>query len=223
MATAPLLIKHLQQTYDAVHAVRPELQTKLDCLIECQPYYKMYENTVEEHTYTFLIADALGIEAKFSSLVAALMDWDISGITIAEALNILRTNQKPPSATVTTLCAMPAVATSVDDCADLIRDLFNSIAVFRSRAAPAAIKSDIQKRMGFADTSRHLEVPLHSIAKQYNAAFKEVKALAKTLMDVQKDQTTVRKQLMYKQSMVALQATGKAPTTDSTIELLLEL
>lgn len=223
MATAPLLIKHLQQTYDAVHAVRPAMQNKLDCLIDSQPYYKLQEDADTEHTYTYLIAETVDVEAKFSSLVAALKDWNIGSVTVEEALGLLRTNQKPASPTTAALCAMPTVATSVDDCADLIRDLFKLIAVFRSRASPAAIKSDIQKRMGFADTSRHLEVPLLNIAKQYNAAFKEVKALAKTLMDVQKDKTTIRKQLQYKQSMVALLATGKAPTTDSTIELLLGL
>lgn len=223
MATAPLLIKHLQQTFDAVQANKTAMQTKLDCLIDSQPYYKLQEDADTEHTYTYLIAETVDIEARFYGLVAALQDWNIGGITVAEALGLLRTNQKPLSPTTAALCAVPAVATTVNDCADLIRDLFNAIAVFRSRAAPAAIKNDIKKRMGLADTSRHLEAPLYSISKQYNAAFKEIKTLSKLLLNIEQNQTTVREQLTYKQSMFALQATGNASTTDTTIELLLSL
>lgn len=223
MASAPFLTKHLQQTYDAVQAVKTAMQDKLDSLNNCQPFYTLQEDAIAVHTYSELVADTLVLEGRFSSLVAAMLDWDISGITIAEALNILRANQKPPTPTITALCAMPAVATDVGDCADLVCDLYNSIAVFRSRAAPAAIKRDIKDRMGYADTSRHLEVPYISIAKQYNAAFKEIKVLSKWLLDLEKDKTSIRKQLQFKQSMVALAATGSAPTTDTTIEMLLKL
>jgi hypothetical protein len=223
MAAAPILVKHLTQTYDAIQATKLAMQSKLDSLIDTQPYYKHFEIDDEQHTYHILIAEAQGIANHFDSLVAAIKDWDIGGINIEEAMNLAHGNLKQPSPTLAALMSIPNVPTSVADCAELVLSLFQSIAVFRSRAAPAAVTRDIKNRMGFKDVARHLEVPLISIADKYNKAFEEIKTLSKWLLDLQVDTTSVRKQLDYKQTMVGLAATGSAPTTDANIALLLAL
>lgn len=223
MATAPILVKHLTQTYDAIQAVKSTMQTKLDNLIDSQPFYKHLEIEGEQHTYYGLLAKAQALESHFDSLVAALKDWDIAGITVSESINLVCINQKPLSPTTAALQSIPNVPTSMPDCADLVMNLYQSIAVFCSRATPAAVKRDITGRLGFKDTSRHLEVPLVTISKQYNNAMKEVKALSKTLIGLQINKTTVRQQLLNKQSMIGLTATGSAPTSDPNIAVMLAL
>ncbi len=223
MATASVLVQHLVQTHDAIQAVMFAMQTKLDSLIDSQPYYKHFEIEGEQHTYHLLVAEAQAIDSHFYSLVAAIKDWDIGGINIEEAISLAHRNQKPPSQTLAVLMSISSVPTPVADCADLVLNLFQSIAVFRSRAAPAAVKRDITERMAFKDVTRHQEVPLISIAKQYNGAFKEIKTLSKWLLDLQVDTTSVRRQLDYKQTMVGLGAVGSAPTADPNIAFLLAL
>lgn len=223
MATAPILVKHLAQTYDAIQATKLAMQSKLDCLHTSQPYYMHLEIEGEQHTYAILVADALRIESHFDSLVAAIKDWDIGGINIEEAMNLAHRNLKRPSPTLVALMSIPKVHAAVADCADLVLSLYQSTAVFRSRATPAAIKNDIATRMGYKDVTRHLEVPLINITKQYNGAFKEVKALTKSLMNLKIDKTTVRQELATRQSMIALTATGSAPTSNPNITVLLAL
>ena len=223
MATAPILVKQLTQTYDAIQATKLAMQSKLDSLIDTQPYYKHLEIDDEQHTYHVLIAETLQIESHFDSLVAAIKDWDITGITVEEAMNLAHKNLKQPSPTLVALMSIPKVQTAVADCADLVVNLFQSIAVFRSRAAPAAVTRDIKNRMGFKDVTRHQEAPLINIAKQYNGAFKEIKNLTKLLLKLQINKTTVREQLEYKQTMVGLAATGNAPTADPNIAVVLAL
>ncbi len=223
MATSPLLVQQLLQTHDDIQAVKSTMQTKLNSLIQTQPYYKYLEIEGEQHPYYGLVADTLVIESNFDSLVAAIKDWELGGLTVAEAMGLLHRNQKPPSPTIVALVAIPSVPTPVADCADLLLNSFQSIAVFRSRAAPAALKRDIKTRMGFADSSRHFEVPLVSITKQCKGAFEKVKTLSKSLLDVNIDNTSVRQQLDYKQTMVGLTATGNAPTANPNITYLLNL
>ena len=223
MATAPILVKQLTQTYDAIQATKLAMQSKLDSLIDTQPYYKHLEIDDEQHTYHVLIAETLQIESHFDSLVAAIKDWDITGITVEETMNLALKNLKQPPPTLVALMSIPKVHAAVADCADLVLNLYQSIAVFRSRATPAAVKRDITGRLGFKDASRHLEVPLVTISKQYNNAMKEVKALTKSLMNLKIDKTTVRQELATKQSMIALTATGSAPTSNPNITVLLAL
>ena len=221
MSTSTLLIKHLVQTYDAIQSVKSEMRIKLSCLIESQPYYKIFEHEGEQHPYYALIAETQVIEARFLGLVGALMEWDIDGNTVSEDLHKLQINQEQPSPTLAALCSIPAVSTAVANTADLLRDLVSSIALFRSRSAPAQAKDAIQKHLGSKKTSGHIEVPVHNISKQCNAAFSEMKQLSKLLLDIKQNQTTLRDQLVMKQSMIALTAVGSAPTSDTTIALLL--
>jgi hypothetical protein len=221
MSTSTLLIKHLVQTYDAVQAAKSAMQTKLNCLIESQPYYKIFEHEGEQHPYYALIAETQVIEARFSGFVGALLDWEIDGNTVSAELHKLQINQEQPSPTLAALSAIPAVPTAIVDCADLLRDLASSIALFRSHTTTAWVKDEVQKYLGRKKVSGHIEVPLHSISKECNAAYSEMKMLSKLLLDTEQNQTTLRDQLVMKQSMIALTAIGGAPTTDTTIALLL--
>jgi hypothetical protein len=222
MATASVLVKHLGQTYDAIQTIKLVMQSKMDSLHISQPYYMNFEIEGEQHTYANLIAESLQIEGYFDSLVAAIKDWDITGITVGEAIDLLQTNQKPLMPTTVALQSISNVPTPMADCADLVLNLFQSIAVFRSRAAPAAVKRDIKNRMRHKDVTRHLEVPLINISAECNDAYKEVKVLTKMLMNFKIQNTTVRQELTTKQSMIALTATGNAPTSNPNITYLLK-
>lgn len=222
MASATILIKQLVQTYDAVQAVKTAMQTKVGCLIESQPYYKLIETEGEQHPYYALVAETHAIEAKFTHLVAAMLVWEVDDLPLLKQLYKLQMNFKPPVAAHAAISAIQPVPTNVVDCANLLRDLVNAIAVFRSRVTPARIKNLIQDHLGTKRVVGHVEVPTHSITKECNALYKEINALSKLLLDVEQ-RTTLREQLQFKQSMLGLDARGNAPTADSTIALLLEL
>lgn len=222
MASATLLIKHLVQTHNAVQAVKTAMQTKLDCLIDSQPYYKLVETEGEQHPYYALVAETHEIESKFTRLVAAMLVWEVDDLPLSKQLFKLQLNQKPPLAAHAAMSAIQPVPISVVECANLLRDLVNAVAVFRSRAAPTRIKGLIQSHLGSKRVVGHVEVPTHSITKECNAVYKEVNALSKLLLNVEQ-RTTLRELLQFKQSLLGLNAQGNVPTTDSTIALLLEL
>lgn len=222
MASATLLIKHLVQTYDAVQAAKSAMQTKLDCLIESQPYYKLVEVEGEQHPYYALVAEAHEIEAKFTRLVAALLVWEVDGLPLSKQLYKLQMNFKPPVPAHTAMSVIEPAPTNVVGCANLLRELVNAVAVFHSRVAPARIKDLVKEYLGTKQVVGHVEVPAHGIAQECNAMYKEIKALSKLLLDVERT-TSMREQLQFKQTLLALNAQGNAPTTDTTIELLLGL
>ena len=211
MASAPLLIKHLVQTHNAVQAVKTAMQTKLDCLIDSQLYYKLVETEGEQHPYYALVAET-----------HEMLVWEVDDLPLSKQLFKLQLNQKPPLAAHAAMSAIQPVPISVVECANLLRDLVNAVAVFRSRAAPTRIKGLIQSHLGSKRVVGHVEVPTYSITKECNAVYKEVNALSKLLLNVEQ-RTTLREVLQFKQSLLGLNAQGNAPTTDSTIAMLLEL
>ena len=223
MSTSTLLIKHLAQTYDAIQGCKSAMQKKLDCLKESQPYYKLIEIEGERHPYFDLVVDTQVMEVMFSKFVAALMDWEIDGITVSEELHKVQKNQKQPLLAYDALSAIVPVQTSVSACADLLLDLVKSIVLFRSRCDTARVKDSIKKILGINNPNMHIEVPLQNITAECNAAYKRIKLLSKFLLNILQNQTTLREQLEMKQSMFGLTSIGGISKIDSTITLMLEL
>ena len=223
MASSPLVLTQLIKCHVALQTVIDVMQTKMDALLDSQPLYKLLDIEAEKHPYFALVGETKKIQTDYADLVAAIKRWKISGLTIEGAMNLLHSNQVQQSATLTSLISIPSAHTPVTGCADLVLNIFLSIARFRSHATTAALKRDLKTRMGIRDTSRHLEVPFIDIATQNNVAFKEIKTLIKLLLDLSIDTTSVREKLMQKQSMIILTATGNTQTQDPNIAYLLKM
>jgi hypothetical protein len=221
MPTSTIVIKNLVETYQSIQFLKKEMDVKLNYLIESQPFYRIFEVEQQLHPYYELVKEIQVIETNFSHLFAALLGWSVGGITLAQELKKLEANLKPPSLSLAALSAIPAVSTSIADCAVLLREIVSSIALFRSHVSNAWIKDKVRKNMDLKSINGHIEVPLYSMTKQSNDAYKKIKDLSKLIIDIDQNQTTLRDQLLLKKSMTALAATGNMSTSDSVIALLL--
>lgn len=224
MPSSTFVVKNLALMFDAIQSAQSQMQEKLERLKQSQPRYKLFTFEGDrQHPYYGLVDETLAIETSFAQLVAALKTWDVGGITIAEELAKLQGNPAAASQTLGTLHAITPVATTMDECADCLHAVVKSIALFRSHVAPSWVKQDIQEYIGAKKINGHIEVPLLNINPACNAAFTQAKNLCKCLIDVVQDQTTLRERLEIKQSMLASVAVGNAPTSDTVIELILNL
>lgn len=210
---------HIAHTYGAIQAVKVVMRQKLDNLISSQPYYSLYEFEENHHPYYSLVNETVDIEDKFLNLVKTLLDWNLDGLTIADALDLVKKNQKPPHQAYIELCSLQPIPTVVRDIAESLRNLIQAITGFLSRTEPSTVKRNIKSSMGVKDVSNHVENPLLSIAKENKELLAKTKVLSKKMMDVFQHQTSIRDELEKMQTMHVMINTRQ----DTVINFLLEI
>lgn len=207
MSSAPKLAKHCIQTHAAVALVQQRLQEKLDKLLETQPYYHLFDG-IENHPYSKLPALGKDLCCDFSDLYAGIAELDISGNTIANAIEKLAATQAldetEVDASVMALGQVAPCSASIEETAKQLIKLFHKATLIWSQTDNKSLKNDIVAKLGKKAVANSMEVPLINVTPDCKKAVKEIKSLAKQLLAVGEGARTIGTELEQQQQITVL-------------------
>lgn len=222
MTTAPKLAKQCIQTCAAIKVVEQRLQEKLDKLVEIRPFYQLFDGVLEGHPYATLPSLGQDLNQAFMDLYQTIADWNVNGETIADAIERTMTLQMQEGegvdASVSVLSALITKSASTEEASKQLRSLFHQATLIWSRCDNKTLKEQVVAHCGKKGATKNMETPLLNIVPECKNAVKEVKKLAKLLLNVGSSSKTIGEELEHMQTIGTL-TNG---STDTVIAALLK-
>jgi hypothetical protein len=210
----------LLKTHKSVESVRTQMRTKLACLLESRPAYVLFdfgtthpyydlERTIEHFSDSFKnLSAALANLAVGSTTVGCELDKIVSGCDVevdAKKFCLLQ------GSSVTSITALGVAC--------LLEDVYTNAIFVRSYTDRKAIEAELLKTFEKKHVAMQLEKPYIRMDKECNAAFGDVKKLAKIVLDVKVNGMIIRHELGKKNTLDML----KSGQANFTIESLLKI